>query len=668
MPNSPNSNISIIRDAELTTRDGTILRADIYHNPDADPQPALVCRTPYNKLLSRYQEHAIDIAKAGYTAIVQDMRGRYASDGEYFWMWRDKHETADIQDGYDTIEWAAKLPQSDGRVGTWGHSNASWAIWMTLHSNPPSLTAALASGISMNMLDITFGVWETGRRLEWTYMMAADVRRREGRTDGPLTPEEATHRWNAVERSKYIWWLPLADIPEQVFAGLTDQYQTFLRNTDKDFMRFDEAHPKVEVPVMQITGWWDRLIGTIDNYEGLINNGNPGNPDLRNQHRLIVGPWGHDATDYTSTVGPIDYGPSANTTYPDLITRWYDHTLKNIDNGTAKEKPVQLFILNRNEWIGAETWPLPQTQYTPLYLHSKGKANTTNGDGHLSFETPVIPAKAGTQTWTETEDIPPSPSEAATETVPSPPKDAHQQRERARVRAQGREAEGPSPSQSARGREGSEATFAGDANGGDAPTDHFTYDPRDPVMSLMHQNSQSIPVDQSPNDHRQDILVYETEPLTEDLDIIGPLNLKLWASTDAPETDFTAKLAIVHQDGLCINLTYGIIRTSNPPFPVGVVRERPKDADEAVSPPLREAQETAGDAPHLYDIKLNPIGCRFLAGQRIRLYITSSDFPNFDRNHNTGNPYHSDTQLQPANQTIHHTQEMPSHIVLPVIP
>ena len=224
-------------------------------------------------------------------------------------------------------------------------------------------------------------------------MMAADVRRREGRTDGPLTPEEATHRWNAVERSKYVWWLPLDDIPEPVFAGLTSQYQTFLRNTTKDFMRFDEAHPKVDVPIMQITGWWDRnLIGTIDNYEGLIKNGNP---DLRDQHRLIVGPWGHDATDYSSTVGPIDYGPSANTTYPHLITRWYDHILKGIPNGTADEKPVQLFILNRNEWISADSWPLPETQYTPLYLRSNGNANTINGDGHLSQARSYSPLPLG---------------------------------------------------------------------------------------------------------------------------------------------------------------------------------------------------------------------------------------------------------------------------------
>ena len=562
-------NISIERDQECITRDGTVLRGDVYYQTDSNPQPVLVCRTPYNKLLPRYQEHATDIARGGYTVVVQDMRGRYASDGEYRWMWVDKNETFDVEDGHDTIEWAAKLPKSDGRVGTWGHSNASWAIWVMLHSNPPSLAAALASGISMNMLDITFGVWETGRRLEWTYMMAADVRRREGRTDGPTDPIEATFRWNAVERSKYIWWLPLAEIPEPVFAGLTEQYQTFLRNTRQDFMRFDEVHPMVEVPVMQITGWWDRLIGTIDNYEGLITNGDPG---LRNQHRLIVGPWGHDATNYTRDIGPIDYGPEAETTYADLIVRWYDHVLKGKNNGMADEKPVQLFVLNRNEWIGSDAWPLPDTQYTGLYLSSFGEANTVHGDGMLTFD-----QQPG------------------------------------------------------------------------AVSDEFDYDPRDPVMSLMHQNSQSIPMDQSPNDHRQDVLVYETEPMSEDLDVIGPVRLKLWAATDAPETDFTAKLAIVHEDGLCVNLTYGVMRTG---YREGFDRV-------AYTEPGRQYE---------YDIKLNPIGCRFLKGQRIRLYISSSDFPNFDRNHNTGNNFWSDTEFKVAHQTVFHTGGMASRLVLPIVP
>ena len=563
------SNISIIRDAECVTRDGTILRGDIYHNPDIDPQPVLVCRTPYNKLLSRYQEHATDIANAGYTVLVQDMRGRYASDGEYRWMWMEKHETFDVEDGYDTIEWAANLPMSDGRVGTWGHSNASWAIWMMLHAAPPSLSAALASGMCMNMLDLTFGIWETGRRLEWAYMMAADVRRREGRDDGPTDPSEATMHWNLVERSKYIWWYPMADIPEHVFAGLTEQVQTYMRNQHAEFMRFDEAHDKVAVPMMQITGWWDRLIGTIDNYEGLITNGSE---HLRGQHRLIVGPWGHDATSFNRKIGPIDYGPDADTTYADLIVRWYDYQFKGMDNGMPDEKPVQLFILNRNEWIGADAWPLPETEFTDLYLHSDGNANTVNGDGTLSFEAPA-----------------------------------------------------------------------------DEDSDEFDYDPRDPVMSLMNLNSQAAPMDQAPHDHRQDILVYETAPMPTDLDVIGPVRLNLWATTDAPETDFTAKLAIVHEDGLCVNLTYGIMRT------------RYRDGFDQI------AYIEPGKA-YEYDIKLNPIGCRFLKGQRIRLYISSSDFPNFDRNHNTGNNFWSDTEFRVAHQTIHHYDKMPSRLVLPVIP
>ena len=194
----------------------------------------------------------------------------------------------------------------------------------------------------------------------------------------------------------------------------------------------------------------------------------------------------------------------------------------------------------------------------------------------------------------------------------------------------------------ARGREAGLPPLAGEmpkAKG----ADHFTYDPRDPVMSLMHQNSQSIPVDQSPNDHRQDILVYQTDPLTEDLDVIGPITLKLWASTDALETDFTAKLAIVHEDGLCINLTYGIIRTSNPPlFPSPLGREGQDEgagavqcaADAHPSAPFASGvrgreraercergmpaadeepatQPPTPNTPLLYNIKLNPIGCRF---------------------------------------------------------
>ena len=166
MSDARSCEVSVENDAEAIMRDGTVLRADVYHPADNQKYPALLCRTPYQKLSPRYVDLATSLASRGYTAIVQDQRGRYASDGEYLWMWRHRDETCDIEDGFDSCEWAAALPWSDGRVGTWGHSNASWLAWMLIASQPPSLKAALCSGIFKNALDLTCGIFETGRRLE----------------------------------------------------------------------------------------------------------------------------------------------------------------------------------------------------------------------------------------------------------------------------------------------------------------------------------------------------------------------------------------------------------------------------------------------------------------------------------------------------------------------
>ena len=570
-PNNKQLEVVVESNIELTTRDGVILRADVYHPIDNQVYPSLVCRTPYNKQLPRYIETATDLAKRGYCVVVQDFRGRYASDGDYYWMWRERSETHDTEDGYDTIEWAARLEWSDGRVGTWGHSNASWAIWMMLDSQPPSLSSTLASGISQNILDINFGIFETGRRLEWTHMMAADMRKRAELTDGAITPAQASKRWNEVERGKYIWWLPLGDIPSETFSELNGQLQVYHRNQNKEYQHFGDIHPKVRTPIYQITGWWDRLIGTVDNFSGITKDG----PDeLQNKHRLIIGPWGHDATQYQGKIGPVDYGPDAATTYADLIARWYDFDLKGIDNGFADEAPVQMWVLGQDKWRGENEWPLARTEYTKFYLHSRGSANTIWGDGSLSYKVP----------------------------------------------------------------QDSESGF-----------DEYEYDPRDPVMSLMRGDSQAAPVDQSPHDHRRDILVYDFPVLDSNLELVGPVSLKLWAETDGFDTDWTAKLAVVYEDGLAVNLTYGILRAR---YRDGYANSRLLN--------LNEVYE--------YTIKLNPIGCMLKPGQRLRLYVSSSDFPNFDRNHNNGEDYWSDSELRVARQQVFHSADRASHILLPVIP
>ena len=118
-----------------------------------------------------------------------------------------------------------------------------------------------------------------------------------------------------------MWRLPLEAIPRNVFGGLTDQLQTYLRNQHTEFWRIGELHGQVTVPVMQITGWWDRLIGASDNYAGLVADGPH---ELRGAHRLIIGPWGHDVTDFPRQIGPIDYGPLSRASYADLLVRWFD--------------------------------------------------------------------------------------------------------------------------------------------------------------------------------------------------------------------------------------------------------------------------------------------------------------------------------------------------------
>ena len=561
--------ITVTTNAEAPMRDGTLLRADIYHPADNGQYPTLLCRTPYQKLTPRYVELARFLAGRGYTAVVQDQRGRYASDGDYHWMWRQRSETTDIEDGYDSCEWAAGLPCSDGRVGTFGHSNASWLAWMLIAAQPPSLKATLCSGIFKNALDLTCGIFETGRRLEWTYGMAADIRRRAGDPTGPQTPQEAGQRWNQVVRGKYIWWLPLASIPGDVFAGLDPQLQTYHQQQNLEVSDMGAFHSLVTTPTLLITGWWDRLIGTIDHFTGLVENG-PAH--LKDQHRLIIGPWGHDSTQFSRKIGPLDYGPEADRPYGDMIANWYDSQFKGVANDMVERDPVQLYVLGENRWRGESEWPLARTQYTPFYLHSGGGANTLAGDGWLATEDPA-----------------------------------------------------------------------------DEQPDCYTYDPRDPVMSLMRADAQAAPVDQAPHDHRDDILFYQTPPLEQALEITGPVQLILWAQTDAADTDWTAKLSVVYPDGLAVNLTYGILRAQ--------YRES-----------IETPQPIQPGIPLEYTIRLNPTGILLQPGQRLRLCVSSSDFPNFDRNHNTGADYWSSDQLQVAQQTVFHDPARPSRLILPVIP
>ncbi len=550
---------------EMTARDGTILRSDVFRPVKAGRYPVLVSRTPYDKSRAIYRRVAAFMASHGYVCVLQDIRGTHASEGVYHLARNGRQDTCDAEDGYDAVEWAAALPQSDGQVCVWGHSYSSWSSWVAAGARPPSLKALFGSGMAARILNNTRGIFETGRRLHWMYQQAADMRRRAG--GAALAREEIDTRWYDVERFKWAWYLPLGNIPDSAFPGLTGQLRDYMQKQTVETWGFDDIHPDVEVPTCTLTGWYDRIIGAIEQYEGM----EQGGPDhLRGQHRLIVGPWGHGMASLGRELGPMDFGPEAAALYEELLLDWCDLQLK----GRVAEQtaPVRLFVMGENRWHSEQEWPLSRADDTEFFLHSAGAANSVAGDGRLDL-------------------LPPQ----------------------------------------------------------DEPADHYSYDPRDPVMSLMGRNIQMEPRLQAPHDDRQDILVYQTAALDRPLRVIGPVSVTLWVGSDAPDTDFTAKLVDVRPDGTAVNVTYGIVRC------------RYRDGFDADAPPLEPGRA------YQIEIALNPTAIVFGQGHIIRLDISSSDFPNFDRNHNTGLDFWSDDVLRVARQTLFHDQGHPSRLTLPVI-
>ncbi len=569
-PAIPQSHVDVTEDVPAAMRDGTVLRGDVYRPRTGRPAPTLVCRTAYGKrgeaFGADYAGTARGLAARGYIVVVQDVRGRYASDGPYCWLYRPESAAIHAADGYDTTEWAARLEGSDGRVGTFGNSYDGYTAMCTAGAAPPALAAALASGIAARMQDESRGIFEP-IYLDWTNGMAPDIRARTGDTTGPVTRAAAEREW-AVARGKWLWALPYDALPPELFGVATGWLKEFLRDQESDPWALPDTHPQVSVPVCHITGWWDFVIrGSVANFMSLRAHGDPA---LRDRHRLVIGPWSHEPGAVARGTGAVQYGKTERLEYHDLIADWYDFALKGEDPAGLGESPVSAFILNENRWRRFDDWPPPEGRRLELFLDSDGAANGVRGDGHLASVEPVS-------------------------AVPS----------------------------------------------------EYRYDPRDPVMSISDWSTRAL--DQSVFDHRRDVLVYVSEPLTQDLLLVGDVTCVLWAATDAVETDFTAKLVDVRPDGLAIGLSAGILRTRFLQGYDQVVRLEP-------------------GVPYELTIEMSPVGVRLQAGSRIRLDVSSSDFPNFDRNHNTGRDYWADDELRPAQQTIFNDAQHPSRLVLSALP
>lgn len=550
------------RDVAVRMRDGVILRANVFRPDHGGPFPALVMRTPYGKPTGGMDR----FVKAGYVVVTQDARGRYASDGK--WESFVRFDTHDAEDGFDTVEWAARLPDCNGKVGTFGASYNAFLQWRLAALQPPSLVAMAAFSIPARYTDLEGpGTIRPGRRMHWwVTSMAPDMRVHAGR-DGVNSKAEMRKLWNDRDSDIWLNHLPWLTLPREACEDETEAVRYWLNHPHTDPWKLDADARKTAVPNLNMVGWHDHCNGHLVLDHTIMNEA--ATKIARTGSRTIIGPWAHSQRRRYQN---IDFGPDAQVDATQLQIRWFDYWLKGRQNGIDRTSPWRIFVMGENVWRDEAHWPLKRAVRRTLFLTSGGSANTPAGDGGLVQQRPAA-----------------------------------------------------------------------------AQTDHFTYDPADPVPSLHGPGLQACATDQRPLASRTDILVYQSEPLIERFEVTGRPEVELYAASSAPDTDFLARLIDVAPDGLAREVSLGLVRARY---------RKALDKPSLITP----------GSVIRYTITMNETSNAFLPGHRIRLDITSSDFPNYDRNHNTAANQNADSELRTAQQTIHHGGEASTAVHLPWVP
>lgn len=544
-------------------RDGVTLRADIYRPKTDGKFPVLLQRTPYDKTGS--SGFGWRAATRGYVVVIQDVRGRYGSEGDFYTF---KNEP---NDGYDTVEWAASLPYSDGKVGMFGGSYVGATQYLAAIAQPPHL-----AGIAPH---VTASNYHDG----WTYQSGAfEQWFNESWTTHDLSPNTLFRA--AQSKSNAMDWkstLPLRDYPVLQVPdpkSLVPYFEDWLAHPNYDDywkqISIEDHYSQIQVPVFTIAAWYDIFQGgSLRNYESLKTKA--GSDAARHGQKLLVEIGGHAGGG--RKIGDVDFGPDAPYDLDGQVLDWYDVIFKG-KAAAPDSKPVRIFVMGKNVWRNEDDWPLARAQSTRYFLHSHGAANSVSGDGSLDTTAPSSDAK-----------------------------------------------------------------------------DSYVYDPANPVPTTggpLCCDSAHLapgPKDQRAVEDRKDVLVYSTPAFTQDTEVTGPVTLDLYASTSAVDTDFTAKLVDVWPNGFAQNLTEGILRLR-----------------------YRSSQETPELAKpgEIYHLKIDVWSTSnvFLAGHRLRLEISSSNSPRFDRNLNTGEDQAHATRMVTATNTIYHDREHPSALILPIIP
>jgi len=560
------------RNVAVSMRDGVTLRADIYRPKTEGKFPVLLQRTPYDK--NSGAEFGVRAAAQGYVVVFEDVRGRYASEGDWYPF------TNESRDGYDTVEWAAALPYSSGKVGMFGGSYVGATQMLAAIARPPHLAGICPVVTGSNYHD------------NWTYQGGAfEQWFNESWTSLALVPDtfhRAAKKHTDVPNGTRT--LPLADYPlfdlhalyseSASTSSLAPYFLDWLDHPNYDDywkrISIEDHFSDITVPALHIAAWYDIFLGgSLRNYLGIKEHG--GSEEARHGQRLLVTVGGHAGIG--PKIGALDFGEAAKFDGDDATLRWYDYLFKGAQNEFASGKPVSIFVLGRNQWRQEDEWPLARTRNTRYFLHSTGTATgvTRVAQGALSLVAPT--------------------------------------------------AEKP---------------------------DQYVYDPGDPAPTIGGPLCCSAlptgigPQDQRPAEARSDVLVYTTPKFATDTEVTGPVSLELYVSSSAVDTDFTGMLVDVWPNGFAQNLTSGILRL------------RYRDS--------RETPELAipGKTYHI-TLDLWATSNVFLAGHKLRLEVSSSNFPRFDRNLNTGEVQAHSTRVVKAKNVIYHDSTHPSALIVPLV-
>jgi len=509
----------VIREtASMLTRDGVRLDADIYRPDMTGEYPVLLMRQPYGRAIAStvVYAHPVWYAEQGYIVVIQDVRGRGTSEGEF------RLFASEVDDGVDTLDWVLRLPGSSGDVGMYGFSYQGMTQLYAASGYPEALKTICPAMLATDLYkDWAYegGAFCLQMNLAWAIQLEAESARLKG--------DETAYR-KLVRASRH---LPLHDeIPAspEILKTLAPEsfYHDWLHNSDYYpdgyWPTLTPNLDDVDLPMLHIGGWFDTYLrGTVHFYREMSD---------RSEYPqyLIVGPWAH--LPWGRRVGGADYGPLAASPIDELQIRWFDYFLKGIDTGILAEKPVTLFEMGSNCWREFDTWPERSTQ--SYLLTSTGLAAVREDAGLL------LPEDEG--------DGRESPNGS-----------------------QNRIYQNISVSTSVELEEMAE--MEGEEEVLPDVIDWLVHDPWRPVPALGgHAAFPAGSFDRAALDCRSDILTYTSDTLDEDLHLAGEGFVEIYCRADTPSFDLCAVLSEVRSDGGVWNFTQGYIRIDGGEMPVKI--------------------------------------------------------------------------------------------------